>query len=58
MPKLADLYEDSDDAPAVSSEEEGGEYEKFARAAFPDEDWTPKRLIALKELVMSCMGED
>jgi hypothetical protein len=45
--------EDEDDDGAEDSE---GDYEALAEAAFPDEDWTPDRLKAFKELVMACMG--
>lgn len=50
---------------APDAEEEAGEgddssedYQALAEEAFPDEKWTPDRLAAFKELVMSCMGKD
>lgn len=50
-PKGDDAEEEGSDA------EESGEddYTAFAEAAFPDEDWTPKRVDALKQFVMACM---
>lgn len=36
-------------------EYEGGDLADLAQAAFPDEEWTPERLTALKEYVMACM---
>lgn len=52
-------YEDDesmepDDGPA----EESDEYMQAAKEAFPDEDWTPERVEALRAFVNMCsMGE-
>ena len=31
------------------------EYMSYAQEAFPDEEWTPERVKALKQFVMACM---
>ena len=41
---------------AESSGESSDEYKQAAEEAFPDEDWTPERVDALKALVKLCMG--
>lgn len=52
--------EESDDY--GSDESEGsGEKDDFTRAveeAFPDDDWTPERVSALKEAIRICYEED
>jgi hypothetical protein len=60
-PGLALLLSDSSKAKGgeeeSDSEDEGEDYSDLAKEAFPDEDWSPERLAAFKELVMSCMGK-
>jgi len=36
---------------------DSAEFKKAAEEAFPDEDWGPPRLAALKALMKLCMGE-
>lgn len=35
----------------------GDDYKQAAEEAFPDDDWTPDRLDALKALIKLCMDE-
>jgi hypothetical protein len=53
---LADSPKGKDDED--ESDDSGEDYSDLAKEAFPDEDWTPDRLAAFKEFVMSCMGKD
>jgi len=48
-----DKGEPPDDESEEASDEE---YRSYAETAFPDEEWTPERLKALKQFVMACMG--
>ena len=44
-----------------SPESESGpmdEFETEARAAFPDEQWTPERVMAFKEAIRLCLEKD
>lgn len=34
------------------------EFETEARAAFPNEDWTPERVMAFKEAIKLCLEAD
>lgn len=52
-PKKGEEADADDEGDAEESE---SDYTELAEAAFPDEDWTPERLKAFKELVMSCVG--
>lgn len=46
-----------DDGETESGEEDAGEdYQALAEEAFPDEEWSPERVAALKEFVMKCVG--
>lgn len=36
----------------------GDDYKDLASEAFPDEDWTPERVGALKALIKMCAGGD
>ena len=46
---------DGDDYDQGDDEDSEDDYTKLAEEAFPDEDWTPERVKALKEFVMKCM---
>lgn len=35
-----------------------GDLEAFAQAAFPEKEWTPEQVDALKDFVMACMEHD
>lgn len=50
-------YEDDDEMsePDDSPEEESDEYTQAAKEAFPNEDWTPERVDALRALISMCM---
>lgn len=48
--------EERNDDETYGKEDEGEEYKALAEEAFPDEEWTPERVNALKEFVMKCMG--
>lgn len=44
--------------PADDPSEESDEFAQAASEAFPDEDWTPDRLAALKEAIRICASAD
>lgn len=46
---------DSPDVPPGDDDEERSELKQAAEEAFPDEDWSPERLDALKTLMKLCM---
>lgn len=48
-----DASADADDA-----DEGSDDYKSLASEAFPDEEWTPDRVAALKSLIKLCMGGD
>ncbi len=47
-------YEPDGDEP---DSPDGAEFKKAAEEAFPNEDWGPPRLAALKALMKLCMGD-
>ena len=47
---------DSGDDPESGDDGDDEDYQALAEQAFPDEDWTPERVAALKEFVMKCTG--
>lgn len=56
-PKKGDGEDSGDEGDDTYAEEDDGEdYKALAEEAFPDEEWTPERVSALKEFVMKCMG--
>jgi hypothetical protein len=50
-------YEPSKDSPDVPGDDESGELKQAAAEAFPDEEWSPERLGALKTLMKLCMDD-
>jgi hypothetical protein len=52
-----DPSEGGDDGDAPDDEGSESELKQAAEEAFPDEDWSPERLDALKALMKLCMGE-
>lgn len=49
------------ESPPMGLGEESGpldEFETEIRAAFPDNDWTPERVMAMKEAIRLCLEED
>lgn len=54
---MAGLSYDDDEAsePDDNPDEESDEYAQAASEAFPDEDWTPERVEALRALIKMCM---
>lgn len=48
--------DDDGDYDQGADEDTEDDYTQLAEEAFPDEDWTPERVKALKEFVMKCMG--
>lgn len=55
-PKKGEGEDPSDEYDKGDDEDTEDDYMKLAEEAFPDEDWTPQRVAALKEFVMKCMG--
>ena len=52
-------YEASKDSPDVPDDGGGSDdYMALAKEAFPDDDWSPERVSALKALIKLCMGGD
>lgn len=47
--------EEPGESESMSEDAGDDEYTRLAEAAFPDTEWTPERISALKELVMMCM---
>ena len=51
------------DMPMMGYDEEDGaepldEFETELRAALPNEDWTPERVMAMKEAIKICVAQD
>ncbi len=49
---------DYEGAPGESGNESLDEFETEIRAAFPDNDWTPEKVMAMKEAIKICVAKD
>lgn len=57
----APLGDSPDSGIGLMSEKPSGpmdEFETEIRAAFPDNDWTPERVMAMKEAIRLCLEKD